>query len=166
MSRIKYYIALIIWMSCMGVAYSQNTDTLNNCIHINRRYQDQMQKYVFKGLNVNPGCFAFSGSPAQSGQSSLWAELRRPLWAACLRICKLRCPALCKDLSQSEYTSHVANGLAVSLATCSLLAATWAISKESGGSLQRAAFRSRIAASSAFRSWPKIFHFIIKSDAT
>ena len=52
MSRIKYYIALIIWMSCVGVVYSQNTDTLNNCIHINRRYQNIEVHFKFDKYNL------------------------------------------------------------------------------------------------------------------
>lgn len=52
MSRIKYYIALIIWMSCVGVVYSQNTDTLNNCIRINRRYQNIEVHFKFDKHNL------------------------------------------------------------------------------------------------------------------
>ena len=39
-------------MSCVGVVYSQNTDTLNNCIHINRRYQNIEVHFKFDKHNL------------------------------------------------------------------------------------------------------------------
>lgn len=39
-------------MSCVGVVYSQNTDTLNNCIRINRRYQNIEVHFKFDKHNL------------------------------------------------------------------------------------------------------------------
>ena len=56
MSRSKYYITLILWLLCVGVAYSQdvNTDALSNCIRISRRYQNIEVHFKFDKHNLEP----------------------------------------------------------------------------------------------------------------
>ena len=44
----------------------------------------------------------FLSEEAQSRQSSPWAELRRVLCAACMRICKLRCPQITPNIHMGQ----------------------------------------------------------------